>query len=178
MAMSQVVTYNHRLIEHFQHAGVQRGCGVTLVVASNALDVVKSDGQHQLDSLTGAALNPLVHAEVQSVVRRALVQPNDTLPLLDEKHVARELEPFNATAPKTKELEVARNTALGDAGFRDDRAHAPLPPSRLGMPRDLDQPRYALAIYDPLVARGPIVVQASDAPLEKAQSSFAGCGNA
>lgn len=69
-------------------------------------------------SLQRLALTILVHAQYQSVLGRAQVEPHDIAQLLDRERVGRELEVLAPVWPQTKQLEVAVHAGLGEARLR------------------------------------------------------------
>ena len=174
MPMARLAGSQHRAIEHVQR-GKQRGRAVTLVVMGDALDVAKAHGEHRLRALQRLALTLLVHADDQSVIGRAQVQPHHIAQLLDEERVGGQFEALAAVRLQAKELEVARHAGLGDAGLSGHRANAPVRGAvgRLGVQRGVDQLGQALVIDGARRARAHIVIKPANAPLDESSAPLA-----
>jgi len=169
--VARLACRQHRTVEDVE-GGKQGGGAVALVVVGDPLDIAQPHGQHGLRALQRLALTLLVHADHHGVVRRAQVQADDIAQFFDEERVIGELEAFGAVRLQAKELEIARNAALGDARLGSHRAHAPVRRAvgRLGVQRRLDQLRHALVVDRAGPARPNIVVQPSHAPLDESRA--------
>ncbi len=148
---------------------------MAFVVVRDTFDVAETHRQHRLGTLERLALTLLVHTDDQGVVGRAQIEADDVAQLLDEERIVRQLEAFGAVRLQPEELEVALDTALGNAGLGSHGAHAPMGGTvgRLGVQRRPDQLGHALVIDRARLAWADIVVEAGNAALNEARAPLA-----
>ena len=118
------------LRQHFPRSCIQ-GCeqcrgAMADVIVRDAFDVTQSHGQHGLGALQGLALALLIHTQHDCVRWWPQIQAHNVTHLLHEVWVGGELEALAAVWLQSKEVEVTRHLALGDACGKSCRAHAPV----------------------------------------------------
>lgn len=177
VSVARLAGGQHGAVENVQ-GSKQRSRAVALVVVGDALDVAKPHGQHGLGAPLRLALTLLVHADHQGVFRRAQVQGDHIAQLLNEERVVGELEALRSMRLQPKQLEIPCDAGLGNAGLGSHCAHTPERGAlgRLGVQRGLDQMRNAFVIDRAWFARAHVVVQASNAPIDKPRAPLTHSG--